>query len=326
MLQRNMKHSPPYPSDLAAIRGLMALVTAHSEYPEQSVEEGRARNDLHGLSVPMPDGCDKCTISIGGVPGEKLTPRGADPSRVLLCLHGGGYQQGSAKSHRHFAARLAEAAGAVAVVPDYRLAPEHPCPAAIDDVLSVYRALLEESAAKTRIALAGDSAGGGLALAAGVAIRDAGLPSPAALYVVSPWVDLTPPAPSYISRAPLDPVVTLESLERMGARYAGPLDRADSRVSPLFADLRGLPPLFIHVGTDEILYEDGLRLAHAARQAGVHVRLEVGERMIHVWPLFHEVLRAGRAAIAEAGEWLSDRFEDDVSSPAHQSAGRTPVD
>lgn len=321
MLQRNMKSPPPHPSDLAAIRGLMALVTAHSEYPQQSVDEGRARNDLHGLSVPMPDGCDKRTITIGGVPGEKLTPRAADPSRVLLCLHGGGYQQGSAKSHRHFASRLAEAAGAVAIVPDYRLAPEHPCPAAIDDAISVYRALLEEAEGTRRIALAGDSAGGGLALAAAVAIRDAGLPPPSAIYVVSPWVDLTSPAPSYIARAPLDPVVTLESLERMSAGYAGPLGRIDPRVSPVFADLQGLPPLFIHVGTDEILYEDGLRLADAARQAGVQVRLEVGERMIHVWPLFHEVLRAGRAAIAEAGEWLSGRFDEDVSSPAHGSAG-----
>jgi acetyl esterase/lipase len=158
-------------------------------------------------------------------------------------------------------------------------------------------------------------------MAAAVAIRDAGLRPPVALYVVSPWVDLTPPAPSYVARAELDPVVTLDSLHRMGAGYAGGLDRTDPRVSPLFADLSGLPPLFIHVGTDEILYEDGLRLSHAARRAGVHVRLEVGERMIHVWPLFHEVLRAGREAIAEAGAWLSERFQDDVSSPERPSAG-----
>jgi epsilon-lactone hydrolase len=305
MLHCNMS---PHPSDLTALRGIMSLVTAHSENPPQTIAEGRARNDLHGLSVPMARGCVKTTVRAGGVPCERLTPQEALPGRMLLCLHGGGYTQGSAKSHRHFASRIARAARAEALVPDYRLAPEHPFPAAVEDALLAYRWLLAQGFAPERIALVGDSAGGGLALATALAIQAARLPRPAALHVISPWADLTGVPPSYAARAPLDPVVTLESLTRFAALYAGAADRRHPLLSPLYADLSGLPPLLVQVATDEILYEDGLRLAEAARAAGVEVELQVGERMIHVWPLFHEILRAGRAAIREAGAWLDARL------------------
>jgi acetyl esterase/lipase len=316
MLRRNM--TEPHPSDLAALRNIMSLVTAHSENPPQSTEEGRARNDLHGLSVPIADGCQRQAVTANGVPGEWLTPREAQPDRALLCLHGGGYMQGSSKSHRHYSSRLARAAQARALVPDYRLAPEHPFPAAIEDAVACYRWLLAEGFAPERIGVMGDSAGGGLAVGTVLALRDKGLPLPAAVYVISPWVDLTGVAPSYVARAPLDPVVTLESLHRMAAAYAGETDRRHPWLSPVHADLSGLPPLFIHVGTDEILYEDGLRLAEAAETAGVDVTLRVGRQMIHVWPLFHEMLRAGREAIKEAGGWLGDRMSAGAE-PARES-------
>jgi acetyl esterase/lipase len=306
MLQRSM--SQPLPSDLAALRGIMTLVTSHQERPPQSVGEGRARNDLHGLAVPIARGCEKRTVVANGVPGEWLTPKEALPDRVLICLHGGGYMQGSHLSHRHYASRIARAARAQALVPDYRLAPEHPFPGAVEDAVACYRWLLDEGYAPERIAIVGDSAGGGLAVALALAARDQGLPTPAAVYVISPWVDLTGIPPSYAARAVKDPVVTLDSLIRMSAAYARDTERTHPLLSPLYADLRGLPPLFIHVGTDEILYEDGLRLADAAREAGVDVTLRVGERMIHVWPLFHELLRAGKAAIRESGDWLSARL------------------
>jgi acetyl esterase/lipase len=309
----------PHPSDLAALRGIMSLVTGHSENPPQTIPEGRARNDLHGLSVPIATGCTKASVSAHGIDCERLTPREAEPGRILLCLHGGGFTQGSAVSHRHYASRLARAARAEALVPNYRLAPEHPFPAAVEDALACYRWLLEQGFAPERIAIMGDSAGGGLAVAAALAIRDEGLPAPAAVYAISPWVDLTEVPPSYAERAALDPVVTLESLHRMSALYAGETDRRHPLLSPLHADLSGLPPLFIHVATDEILYEDGLRLAEAARAAGVDVTLRVGERMIHVWPLFHEILRAGRAAIGEAGDWLFERMSEPLSSGAEDT-------
>lgn len=304
----------PLPADLAALRGIMTLVTTHSERPPQSVAEGRARNDLHGLSVPIARGCERESVTANGVPGELLTPKEASSDRVLICLHGGGYMQGSSKSHRHFASRIARAAGALALVPDYRLAPEHPFPAAVEDAVACYRWLLGRGFAPERVAIVGDSAGGGLAVAAALAIRDKGLALPAAVYAISPWADLTGVPDSYAARAPLDPVVTLESLHRMSAAYAGEADRRHPWLSPLYADLRGLPPLFIHVGTDEILYEDGLRLADAARDAGVDVTLRVGEKMIHVWPLFHELLRAGKAAIREAGAWLSVHLDAEPSA------------
>ena len=148
----------PVPSDLAALRNIMALVTMHQERPPQSVGEGRARNDLHGLSVPIARGCERRNLTANGVACEWLTPREALPERVILYLHGGGYMQGSAVSHRHFASRLSRAARAQALVPDYRLAPEAPFPAAVQDVVACYRWLLDEGYAPERIAIAGDSA------------------------------------------------------------------------------------------------------------------------------------------------------------------------
>ena len=204
---------------------------------------------------------------------------------VLFYLHGGGYAGGSAKSHSELAARLARAAGTVAILPDYRLAPENTFPAALDDAIAAYRALLDEAGDANRIVMAGDSAGGGLAVAVCVALRDAGEPLPRALALLSPWLDLTCTSPSWDSRLEGDPILD-HHLRDAAERYLDGADPRDPLCSPLFADLSGLPPTLVLVGTHEILYDDAVTFAQVAAEQGVEVELEIGHELIHVWPIF----------------------------------------
>jgi acetyl esterase/lipase len=206
------------------------------------------------------------------------------------------------------AARLARAAGAVAVLPEYRLAPEHPFPAAFDDAIAAYRALLDEAGGDaSRIVLGGDSAGGGLAVAMSVALRDAGEHLPRALVLLSPWLDLTCTSPSWDSRFEGDPVLD-HSLRDAAERYLDGADARDPLCSPLFADLSGLPPTLVLVGTHEILYDDSVSFAESASEQGVDVELEIGHELIHVWPIFPitpeavaSTVRIGRFLGAQSG-------------------------
>ena len=289
------------------IRELLKAFEVPPGAPRPSVADQRAGYDAFGHGIPLPDGCTLDELKVNGVAAERLTPKGADTQAAILYLHGGGYVIGSAHSHRHLAARLAEAAGITALNVDYRLAPEHPHPAAVEDAVAAYRGLLDQGLSPSRIVIAGDSAGGGLTVAAALSIRTQGLPQPAGLYVISPWTDLAQSGAAYQLKLASDPMITLDGLNEMSASYRGGLPAADHLISPHYADLHSLAPMLIHVGSEEALLTDSTGLAEHAGLAGVDVRLEIWPEMIHVWPFFHQQLAAGRRAITEAGMWIAAR-------------------
>jgi monoterpene epsilon-lactone hydrolase len=243
-------------------------------------------------------------VTAGGVPAEWVVAPGAVAGRVILYLHGGGYVIGSISTHRELASRLSRAAVARALVIDYRLAPEHPHPAAVEDATAAYRWLLSTGTDPSRIVIAGDSAGGGLTVATLVAVRDAGLPLPAAGVCLSPWVDLEGIGESMTTKAVVDPMVQGDDLRMMAAMYLAGQDPRTPLAAPLYANLAGLPPLLIQVGTAETLLDDSTRLAERARKAGVAVTLEPWEDMVHVWQIFATMLPEGRAAIERIGEFV----------------------
>jgi phosphinothricin tripeptide acetyl hydrolase len=248
------------------------------------------------------------TVVVGGVPGERITPAVTKAGAVVLYFHGGGYCIGSPRSHRHLAAAIGAATEAVVVLPDYRLAPEHPFPAAVDDAVAVYRALLADGVSPSRIVIAGDSAGGGLTVATLLALREAGVALPAAGVCLSPWVDLTCSGASYETKAAADPIVKRESVGEMATAYLGGRDAKTPLASPLFANLAGLPPLLIQVGSAEVLLDDAVMLADRAKAAGVETTLEVWDDMVHVWPWFLTLLDEGPAAVAAISKFARSRL------------------
>jgi epsilon-lactone hydrolase len=236
--------------------------------------------------------------------GLWATPAGWDGRSTVLYLFGGGFVLSSPDMRRTFAGHLARAAGARVIVPDYRRAPEHPFPAALDDAVGAYRWLIAEAADPQDVVIAGDSAGAGLAMAAMLRLREAGLRLPAGAVAVSPWVDLALTAESLDTRAHADLTVTKADLERKAREY---LDRADPRTrlaSPLYGDLTGLPPLLVIVGSDEALLDDSIRLARKAGVAGVQTTLTIEPEMQHVFPIFAGRMPEADAAIAKIGEWI----------------------
>lgn len=251
----------------------------------------------------------RCTpVDAGGRPAEWVCATGSRDERTLLYLHGGGYCIGSITTHRQLATDLSRAAAARVLLLDYRLAPEHPFPAAVDDAVAAYRFLLGLGVAPQTAAIAGDSAGGGLTVATLLALREAGLPLPAAGICLSPWLDLSLCGPSIEGKAAVDPMVQRESLQRMADAYLGGSDARTPLASPLFGDLRGLPPLLVQVGTAEVLLDDATRFAERARAAGVAVQLEVWDDMVHVWQAFAVFLPEGRQAIDGIGGFLRERW------------------
>jgi acetyl esterase/lipase len=255
------------------------------------------RADLAALagSPPAPDGVTVVPIELGGLRAQRLEPAGAPSDEVILYFHGGGYCCGSIDTHRGVGGALAKASGRTVVMLDYRLAPEDPFPAAVHDALEAF-----DDLAPARIALAGDSAGGGLTMATALALRDRGDAQPVALACFSPWVDLTQSAPAYDVVGDEDPMVSREGLQQMADAYIADHDVNEPLVSPLFADLTGLPPLRIDVGTAEVLVDDSTSLAERAAAAGVDVTLEVWPEMIHVFQAFPPELVPEAAASIEA--------------------------
>ena len=250
--------------------------------------------------VPIDGRCSK--LDAGGVAAEFVAAPGADADRTVLYLHGGGYAIGSIATHRLLAYNLSRASGARCLVLDYRLAPEQPFPAALDDATTAYRWLLAQGHAASHIAIAGDSAGGGLAVASLLRLRDEGAALPAMGLCLSPWTDLAATGDSLRRCAASDPLVTTKIIEWMAGLYAGQTDRKHPYLSPLYANLKGLPPLTIQVSSTEALLDDSLRLAERAHAAGVKVNLEVAPNMLHVWQLYALMLGEAREAIGRAGQ------------------------
>jgi acetyl esterase/lipase len=238
---------------------------------------------------------------VEGIGACWVVPRGADRSRAILYLHGGSYVSGSIASHRKMVSWLAVEAGLPALIIDYRLAPQDRFPAAVQDSLKGYRWLLSRGLEPGGIVLAGDSAGGGLAVSTMLSARDSGDPMPAAGVLLSPWTDMTLSGESWCTRVRDDPMLSTGLLKSEAEMYLAGADPCDPLASPVFADLEGLPPLLVLVGTAEILLDDSVRLAEAAAAAGVSVELDVWDGMFHVWPYFAPVVPESRSALGKAG-------------------------
>ena len=285
--------------EIARIRDLIA---AHPRPAELS--ERRRRLDMLAERSVLPADVRVEPAAANGVAAEWTSTPGADPSRVLLFLHGGGYVSGSIASHRVMVAEAGRQAKARTLALAYRLAPEHPFPAALEDALAGYRFLLSSGINARHVVIGGDSAGGGMTIAAMVMLRDAGEALPGCAWCISPWVDLEMTGASIARKAAVDPLIQRSYLQELAAAYLNGSDPQNPLASPLRADLRGLPPLLIQCGADETLLDDSVRLAGAAGDAGVAVTLEVYPDMIHVWPLFHQQVAAGRRALAAAGQFI----------------------
>jgi len=286
-------------AELAAIRAMLA----EGERPAD-IAGRRRRLDALTARYPVPPDVSVEPVDAGGVPAEWTRTPGADPARVILFLHGGGYVSGSIRSHRQMIAQAGREAGARTLALGYRLAPENPFPAALDDALAGYRFLLARGFRPDNIVLAGESAGGGLAIATLVSLRDSGTPLPACAWCSSPWVDLEMTGATMASKAAVDPLIQPAYLRELAALYLNGQDPRLPMASPLHADLRGLPPLLIQVGSAETLLDDAIRLAGAAAAADVRTTLQVWPHMIHAWHLFHPQLADGRRSLAEMGAFV----------------------
>ena len=298
----------PSPAMQDVIGEIRKQQQASAGAPPPSLEQRRAAFTPAGRPHPIPDDVVVTGVSAGGVPSHCLSAPGTDPGRVLLFLHGGGFQFGSLASDGELAARLGRAAGMRVLFPEYRLAPEHPFPAAIDDVRTAWDWLrTDQGLGAGSVAVAGDSAGGGLAVSLLVATRDAGQSQPAAAVLMSPTVDLTSSGASMTERVQQDPFSTPALLRQLAADYLAGVDPTTPLASPLFAPLAGLPPLLILVGTADLLLSDSQRLAAAAADAGVDVTLQVGEGLPHVYPIMLGTPEAAEAT-ERIGKFLRTRL------------------
>jgi acetyl esterase/lipase len=260
-------------------------------------------------------------VRMGGVRCLQIDVPGSDPHRVFIHLHGGGFTAGSTASRLAFLVSLARAAGVRVVGVDYRLAPEHPFPAALDDALAVIRAVMTDPA--TQVGVGGVSAGGGLAVSALLAARDDGVRLPDALVCVCPWADLTLRSPSLSINAGRDRL-SAEALKKDADAYLGAAPAGQPLASPVFGDLRGLPPTLIQVGSDEVLLDDARRLASRAETHGVEVELQMWPAMMHNWPVFGAQVPEGREAVRRIAGWLGPRLGGTATHSGVGDAGQIP--
>ena len=254
--------------------------------------------------VRLPDKCEITPVEAGGIPAEWVSWRGSDSGRVIFYLHGGGYTICSPRTHRDLMWRLARASGARILVPDYRLAPENPHPAAVDDAVAAYRWLLKSGVKPSRIAVMGDSAGGGLALVLLMQLRDKKIPLPACAVCLSPWSDLTVSGDSTRKNRRRDPLFTREAIAYTALLYAPYRDLDKPSVSPLFGSFKGLPPLLIQVGSGELLLDDARRVAEKAAAHGVKADITIWPGMIHVFQVLAFTLKEARSAIRDIGQFV----------------------
>jgi acetyl esterase/lipase len=265
----------------------------------------RQAYDAFAENDPLPEGAGQSVISLGGLDCLGVLPQGASGDHVILWLHGGGYVLGSSASHRGFVSRIAATAKCAAVIPDYRLAPEHPWPAAQDDCVAVYKAVLAEGVPASQIILAGDSAGGALAVATALQLKSENILLPAGLMLLSPWIDMACNGWSYTAKAQRDPFLTQAGLRVRANQYLGSIPPGDKRIDLLNADLRGLPPVFIQTGEAEIVLSDSTTLAERLGGSGSAVTLEIWPDMFHVFQARYPMLSTARQAIERLGAWAS---------------------
>ena len=286
---------------------IVSMLKAGAPSPDSSVEDlRRGLEQMAGaFTVPADVTCER--VDAGGVPAEWVAAPDAHRDRVILYLHGGGYVMGSINTHRGLAVNLSRAAAARVLLIEYRLAPEHPFPAAVEDATAAYRWLLAQGIQPARIVIGGDSAGGGLTIATLVALRDKKVPLPAAGVCLSPWTDLEGIGESMQAKAAVDPMVQRDGLVRMAGLYLNGQSARTPLAAPLYADLSGLPPLLIQVGTAETLLDDATRVADRARKVGVQVELEPWEDMIHVFQAFAPLLPEALQAIDRIGAYVRQR-------------------
>ena len=283
------------------IDAIRALLT--SKPRPVSWSERRERIDEIGATWPVADDVRLEEVDVDGVPGEWSIVPGSDAARVLMFFHGGGYCSGSIVSHRRMVTEAGRAARTLAV--RYRLAPEHPYPAAHEDAMTAWRFLRGQGIAARDIVVGGDSAGGNLTLTLINRLRAAGEEQPACAWLASPWTDLTMSGASLETKATIDPLIHKAYLEELADCYApAPIDRKDPLISPLFADLTGFPPVLIQVGSAETLLDDSVRLARAAGLADVNVTLQIWPHMIHAWPMWNAKLAEGLRALEQVGEFV----------------------
>jgi epsilon-lactone hydrolase len=296
-------------------RQTLDAILRQSAFPAEATVEEQRRLLRELLSAqPLSAEVTVTPASLGGVSTAEITVDGIEPRHVVLYFHGGVYVMGDAALAADLASQIGRRTQAKVISVDYRLAPEHPYPAAVDDALAAYQALLQSGVAPSDIAFAGESAGGGLAIATLVNARDHGLPLPAGAFVMSPYADLTLSGTTIDTRHEVDPLLSREALQARIPDYTSGQDAALGLISPIFADLSGLPPLIIQAGSHEVLLDDAIRLAREAATADVEVTLEITPEVPHVFQAYHAILDEGAAALDRAGESLSAYF---AGSPVH---------
>jgi epsilon-lactone hydrolase len=289
-------------SEIEAIRALLSSKPRPRRWPER-----RKRLDEVGSVWPVAGDVKLTEVDVSGLPGEWSIVPGSDPSRVLMFFHGGGYCSGSILSHRRLVTEAGRAAGVRTLAIAYRLAPENPFPAAYDDALTAWRFLRNQGIPAAHIAIGGDSAGAGLTVALISRLHDAHEELPRCAWLISPWTDLTMSGSTLASKEAVDPLMHKTYLNELADAYLAPeMDRKDPRVSPLYADLKGFPPILIQVGSAETLLDDATRFAAVAGAADVPVNLEIWPQMIHAWPLWNAHLEPGRRALASAGAFIRE--------------------
>jgi acetyl esterase/lipase len=247
-------------------------------------------------------------VQVNGISADWVSANDVSEDKIVLYFHGGGYNACSPNTHRELCANISIASCAKVLLIDYRLAPENPFPAALEDATSSYRWLLKNGYSNENIAVAGDSAGGGLSVAASISLRDGGEPMPSSVACISPWTDLELSGDSIKTHASIDPMLTLEVLQHMASNYIKKNNPCSPYISPIYADLKGLPPLFIQVGSDEMLLDDSIRIVEKAKNSGVDVKLEIYDQMWHVWHLAARFMPEAKKAVNELGLFIRNHF------------------
>jgi acetyl esterase/lipase len=293
--------------DIETFRAWIASRPAVSSLAEQ-----RARFEAEHAGTLLPEGCLTSRALAGSLVVEQLIPANANLHKALLYFHGGGHMFGSVLSHRHLVARLAAAAGVTAFSVDYRLAPEHPFPAGLDDAREAYDFLLGQGFAPADLVVGGESAGANLAAALLLRLGQGRVAPPAGLYLLSPWLDMACRGESMASRAATDPLISRAALLACADAYLAGASPDDPQASPLLGDLASLPPILVQASADEVLLSDALNFVAKAAQAGGRVDLQIRQEMVHAWPLFHTRIPAGLAAIQDAGRWIAARLGETV--------------